>query len=141
MRLTLLADLVEDRERALVVAQVVEALAEEELRLLHVGRRVLRLTLDDALELHGALLVFLLLVEAQRVRERLRRRTFGRRSGRLPGLVHAERHVLRRRRYGDRDQRERGHGAQPQDVLVSGDPTHRHPPLRGRMLLAAGARR
>ena len=46
---TFLGDLVEDRQRGLVEAQVVERLPEEELSLLHVRRRVLGLPLDDAL--------------------------------------------------------------------------------------------
>jgi hypothetical protein len=77
--LAALDDLVEDRERRLVEAQVVEALAQVELRLLLVGRSVLRLAADHALELHRGLLVALLLVEPQRVGERLARRTL--RSG------------------------------------------------------------
>src|SRR5262245_34399345 len=67
---THLRDLVEHRERRLVVAQVVERLAEEELRLLHVGGRVLRLAFDHALELHRRFRILLLLIQAQRVRER-----------------------------------------------------------------------
>ena len=89
-----LTNLVEDRERRLVVAKVVETLAEEELRLLHVRRSVLGFTLDDALKLHGRFLVPLLLIEAQRVGQRFARRTLGGRRRRLPGLLDVELHVL-----------------------------------------------
>ena len=68
----MLTDLIKDREGRLIITQVVKALPEEELRLLHVGRSIRRVPLHDALELYGRTGISLLLVKSERVSKFLR---------------------------------------------------------------------
>ncbi len=92
---SLLDDLFEDGEGGLVEPQVEEALPQEELGLLDVGRSVTGVTLDHALELDGPFAVRLLLVEAQRIGQGLARRPFGGRGrGTSARFFGGEDHVL-----------------------------------------------
>jgi hypothetical protein len=128
VRLAALHDLVEDREGRLVEAQVVEALAQVELRLLLVRRRVLGLTLDHALELHRGLLVALLLVEPQGVGERLAGRALRRRRLGLRREVRVfERHRLLRVRGAHRHTPAERHDAYACQPLRDPPSHHRRP--------------
>ena len=82
---------------------MVEALPEEELRLLDVGRLVSSFTLYDTLELHRRLGVMLLLVKTQGIGQRLAGGP-GWRRRRCRDLSHiggGEHHLLRVRRRPD----------------------------------------
>jgi hypothetical protein len=94
-----LRDLVEDRERRLVVAHLVEALPEEELRALLVARAIAGLAIEHTLELHRSRGIRLRLIQAQRIREHFGGLGFFRNRGSrfCSGLLGFERHVLRGR--------------------------------------------